>query len=55
MAELSTLEKEALEIQEVETVTGILDVKGVGLMGFWKVKDLLGQVIQISDVSAHRR
>jgi hypothetical protein len=42
---------EALEMQEVETVTGILDIKGVGLMSFWKVKDLLTQVIQISDVS----
>lgn len=44
-------EREAREIREVETVTGILDIKNVGLMGFWKVKDLLGEVIKISDVS----
>lgn len=37
-------------MREVETVTGILDIRGVGLMSFWKVKDLLGQVIRISDV-----
>lgn len=47
-------EMEAREIREVETVTGILDIKNVGLMGFWKVKDLLGQVIQISDVRLFR-
>ena len=35
---------------EIETVTGILDIKNVGLMGFWKVKDMLGRVIHISDV-----
>ncbi|CAD6578018.1 MAG: cytosolic factor, phosphatidylinositol/phosphatidylcholine transfer protein [Cyphobasidiales sp. Tagirdzhanova-0007] len=34
---------------EIETVTGILDIKNVGLMGFWKVKDMLGRVIHISD------
>lgn len=37
--------------QVVETVTGIFDIKNVGLMGFWKIKGLLGQVIEISDVS----
>lgn len=43
-------EREAREIREVETVTGILDVRSVGLMSFWKIKDILGQVIRISDV-----
>lgn len=47
----SAIGLEALDIKEVETVTGVLDIKGVGLMSFWKVKDLLTQVIQISDVS----
>ena len=42
--------REAMELGEVETVTAILDIKGAGIMTFWKVKDLLGQVIQISDV-----
>ena len=46
----SPVEQEARELREVETVTGILDIRGVGLMSFWKVKDLLGQVIRISDV-----
>jgi len=47
--ELNESEREAFEIREVETVTGILDIRKVGLMGFWKVKDLLGEVIKISD------
>ena len=43
--------KEAWEIGEVETVTAIIDIKNVGLMSFWKLKDLLGQVISISDAN----
>jgi hypothetical protein len=43
--------KEAWEIGEVETVTAIIDIKSVGLMSFWKLKDLLGQVISISDAN----
>lgn len=43
--------KEAWEIGEVETVTAIIDIKGCGLMTFWKLKDLLGQVISISDAN----
>lgn len=50
-ADCDPVAKEAWEIGEVETVTAIIDIKGVGLMSFWKLKDLLGQVISISDAN----
>lgn len=40
----------SISAQIVDTVTAIFDLKNVSLLGFWKVKDLLYRLIQISDV-----
>jgi hypothetical protein len=34
----------------VDTVTGIFDLQGVGIRGFWRIKDILYELVQISDV-----
>ncbi|KAK9900298.1 CRAL/TRIO domain-containing protein [Cystobasidium minutum MCA 4210] len=33
----------------IETVTAIFDLKGIGIRGFWRAKDMLYRLIQISD------
>ncbi|KAH8920684.1 CRAL/TRIO domain-containing protein [Atractiella rhizophila] len=39
------------EVRHIETVTSIIDVSGVTVFQFWKVKDVVSQVITISDAN----
>lgn len=50
----SDVDHGVLEEDVVDTVTGIMDLKGVSLWQFWKIKGILGHVLTICNVCSSK-